>query len=202
MSADIEVTQQFVRTFPQAARKAGYRVERARELVVRGFVSATSDPQVFSVRSESNPLGSYRVDLGEKTCTCPDAGKGNACKHRIAAWMHQQMHKHLDEQAQAIRQGLDIEQAEEAAARSSAAAEVRRAASAQNGMDGVYGPEYLARLREAEDQRISLFEQFAALAEACKLHPEARTPENKKKVLDLLDAINEADERLSALLKR
>ena len=56
------------------------------------MVEPTEDPNIFFVKSESNPLGGYRVDLAAKTCTCPDSGRGNVCKHRCAAWLYRENH--------------------------------------------------------------------------------------------------------------
>jgi hypothetical protein len=49
-------------------------------------------PDIFLVRSQSNPKKRYLVDLRAKTCECPDwtyrgSVNGIPCKHIMAAWL-------------------------------------------------------------------------------------------------------------------
>ena len=63
------------------------RLRRATDMVSNPETIEIVSETVFIVRSQSNPLlGSYTVNITEKTCTCPDFGKNPAvpCKHRLA----------------------------------------------------------------------------------------------------------------------
>jgi hypothetical protein len=79
--------------YPELARRVNGRLEAAVNMAAAGMV----EDQVFyqTVRSESNPAGSYRVNLAEHSCTCPDHGRNGAagivCKHRLAAYICQQL---------------------------------------------------------------------------------------------------------------
>lgn len=85
-----DLIQQLRQQHPQATARAGSRLDRGIRLFIADMVEPTNEPDIYIVRSESNPLGAYRVDLAAKTCTCPDSGRGNACKHRCAAWLHRE----------------------------------------------------------------------------------------------------------------
>jgi hypothetical protein len=88
-----DVVKNLIEKWPNVVERAGYRVERARALVEQGAVIPTPQPLVFVVRSQSNARGKYTVDWEEKYCTCPDAGGGNICKHRLAAWMFHELRR-------------------------------------------------------------------------------------------------------------
>jgi len=64
------------------------RQERALKLALEGRVTHKSG-RVYSVRSESGEHA-YLVDLDKSFCNCPDAGKGQVCKHRLAAYLVEQ----------------------------------------------------------------------------------------------------------------
>jgi hypothetical protein len=88
----IELPEAFRSAFPGSAQKAGEnRLQRAAQLALSGAVQSTPDPQIYYVKSQSNARGRYRIDTSARTCTCPDAGRGRTCKHRIAVWMSQQL---------------------------------------------------------------------------------------------------------------
>jgi len=64
------------------------RLDRALDILTREemyVIQPSKDGDIFTV---VNKLGGsdteYVVDLTEKTCTCPDAERGNICKHRLA----------------------------------------------------------------------------------------------------------------------
>lgn len=86
--------QLFIARFPSWAERSGSRLAKAVEICAKvGACRRTEDPAVFHVKSDSNPLGQYRVDMREKTCTCPDHGKNRhgpqvICKHRLAIALH------------------------------------------------------------------------------------------------------------------
>jgi hypothetical protein len=65
------------------------RMPRGLELALSGKVHFTSDPNTFIVEGHSHP--EYTVDLFARTCDCPDCMgiPGNACKHRVAAYLIQ-----------------------------------------------------------------------------------------------------------------
>ena len=86
---------------PATAAKTGEnRIRKARLIAeARGAILPTPDPNIFLVRSDSNPLGQYRIDVQAKSCTCPDAGKGNVCKHRLAVWMYIQIREKSQQEA-------------------------------------------------------------------------------------------------------
>lgn len=87
-----QLIQQLRLEHPEAAARAGARLERGLRIHQAGMVEPTQDPTVYFVRSESNELAKYRVDLQARTCTCPDSGRGNTCKHRTAAWLYKETH--------------------------------------------------------------------------------------------------------------
>ena len=79
--------------FPGLASRCNGRIERAVEICARPGACRRAEgypAYVFAVQSESNksPAAFYLVDLKAKTCTCPDSGKGNLCKHRLAVGFH------------------------------------------------------------------------------------------------------------------
>lgn len=96
--------EEFKATWPSTAARTGEnRIQKARHIAeTRGAIEHTPDPDVFMVRSDSNPRGKYRVDVKEKSCTCPDAGRGNVCKHRLAVWMYIQIREKSLQEAQEI----------------------------------------------------------------------------------------------------
>lgn len=67
------------------------RQERALRLALDGHVVHKS-ARIFTVRSEDNQHA-YLVNLDKSFCTCPDSQKGNACKHRLAAYIFEQSMK-------------------------------------------------------------------------------------------------------------
>jgi hypothetical protein len=64
------------------------RQEKALKLALNGHVTRKAE-HIYSVRSENGDRF-YLVDLERKFCTCPDSEKGNACKHRLAAYLIEQ----------------------------------------------------------------------------------------------------------------
>jgi len=64
------------------------RQDRALKLALDGHVTHKAQ-RIFNVRSEDD-RHSYLVDLDKSFCTCPDSFKGNACKHRLAAYLIEQ----------------------------------------------------------------------------------------------------------------
>lgn len=81
---------------PESIRAFNGRLERALELAKSGAVTAMADadhPRRFRVNSSAAGHPPYEVDLDAKTCTCPDSQKGNACKHRMAAYYVEQASK-------------------------------------------------------------------------------------------------------------
>jgi len=67
------------------------RLERGLNLALYGHVSVTDNDGVFIVASGSKKDQQYTVDLNNKTCNCPDSQAGFSCKHRVAAWLIQQV---------------------------------------------------------------------------------------------------------------
>ncbi|MBO1438621.1 SWIM zinc finger family protein [Meiothermus sp. CFH 77666] len=58
------------------------RLERAEGILLEGRVHRVEGlPHTYVVRGNEN----YLVDLERNSCTCPDAAKGHACKHLLAA---------------------------------------------------------------------------------------------------------------------
>lgn len=75
--------------FAQAAKVMNGRTERAARLAsTPGACQYSGEGFTFQVRSETNGLGYYTVDLAAHTCTCPDhpgiSAKKGICKHRLA----------------------------------------------------------------------------------------------------------------------
>ena len=90
-----ELISEYVRIFrqkcPKTAAKLNGRIEAAAKICHTAGACKRADgypPYVITVQSQSNPRGWYFVDLKERTCTCPDSGKGNLCKHRLAVGFH------------------------------------------------------------------------------------------------------------------
>jgi hypothetical protein len=133
-------------------------VARAAAIVAAGLVESTEDTQVYTVHSQSNPLGAYRVDISAHTCTCPDSGReGIVCKHRLAAWMYSQIPP---------APVVDL----------------------------------TARLVELEDQRYSLFERFASLANQVRCRPDLyRTPGNRDHLASLWRSLLEVQAQIEAI---
>jgi hypothetical protein len=76
--------------YPDLAKKVNGRLEAAVNIAASGGIAwVEMTDAIYTVPSESNPAGSYRVDLAAHACTCPDHGKhgaaGIVCKHRLAA---------------------------------------------------------------------------------------------------------------------
>jgi hypothetical protein len=86
------VIDQLVEDHPVSCANVGYRLHRAGVLVQQGHVRQTNDDDVFIVISQTHEATSYRVNTADRTCTCPDAAKGNVCKHRIAAFIFRQLY--------------------------------------------------------------------------------------------------------------
>ena len=89
--------QRIVSDFPSLLEKPNFkgRLARAITIATRAATKATTAgtiievyPGTFQVVSDSNPNGRYLVDTINKTCTCPDAGKGHICKHRLAVALY------------------------------------------------------------------------------------------------------------------
>ena len=80
------LAQMFIQQFPATAKRLNGRIEAAVQILEHaGIRHAEGFPShVYQVPSQSNPRGSYQVDIQARTCTCPDSGKGNLCKHRLA----------------------------------------------------------------------------------------------------------------------
>lgn len=95
--------EEFKSTWPATAARTGEnRIRKARLIAeAQGAIIPTPDQNIYMVRSDSNLLGQYRVDVKEKSCTCPDAGKGNVCKHRLAVWMYIQIREKSQQEAKA-----------------------------------------------------------------------------------------------------
>jgi hypothetical protein len=91
-----QVAQKFIATLkPEAVKNFNGRLERGLELAKSGAVIACTDPahpRCFQVRS-TDGKSSYRVDLDDHSCECPDSQKGFFCKHRIAAYYVEQAGK-------------------------------------------------------------------------------------------------------------
>ena len=85
--------QLFEHYYPTWAERCNGRIERAVELCSMAGACRRGDlPGVFQVQSESNPRGSYTVDMNARTCSCPDFGRQPAgramCKHLLAIGFH------------------------------------------------------------------------------------------------------------------
>jgi len=85
--------QLFEHYYPTWAERCNGRIERAVELCSMAGACRRGDlPGVFQVQSESNPRGSYTVDMNARTCSCPDFGRQPAgramCKHLLAVGFH------------------------------------------------------------------------------------------------------------------
>jgi hypothetical protein len=84
-----EYAREFCSRWPRAAEVSGNRIESAIRIMNTVAARKRGDnPGEFWVRSESNKLGWYVVDLLNQTCTCPDHTKiserGGFCKHRLS----------------------------------------------------------------------------------------------------------------------
>ena len=55
-------------------------------------VANFADSRLYLVRSQTRADSSYYVQSTDETveCTCPDAAKGNACKHGFAVRLHEE----------------------------------------------------------------------------------------------------------------
>lgn len=82
------VKESFVVHYPQTAKIAGSRVDKASRILLAGNVRKSSEfPGLYEVKSESVGNRWYVVDPANKSCTCPDSRDGHLCKHRIAVGM-------------------------------------------------------------------------------------------------------------------
>lgn len=67
------------------------RLERGLQIALTGGVTKYDDPhssistRLYKVVSSNPTNPPYLVDLGKRSCTCPDHWKGHFCKHRVAA---------------------------------------------------------------------------------------------------------------------
>ena len=84
----ISRTTAFRTTWPNAAARFENRLEAAEDLASTPGKVTQLSPDIYQVKSQSNPLGSYTVTISARSCTCPDHGKhashGVICKHRLA----------------------------------------------------------------------------------------------------------------------
>lgn len=70
---------------------------------VEAFLSRLEKAKALHREGRVEPLGGslylvqgsrpYLVDLEEASCTCPDWGRGHACKHLVAAYLHEKEKK-------------------------------------------------------------------------------------------------------------
>jgi len=78
---------EWMRKWSKMHPKLKTRLERA--IFLR--VDPTSDPDVYKVRSETNPDNWYTIRVfrqaRKSTCTCKD--RASRCKHRLAVTMHE-----------------------------------------------------------------------------------------------------------------
>lgn len=90
-------------TYPIILKNAGSsRLWQARNMAQYGHVHPTDQPGIFFVDSAHSTGQQYAVDTQAKSCTCPDAAKGNICKHRIAAWIFRTAQEQLRAQAETL----------------------------------------------------------------------------------------------------
>ena len=74
------------------------RVDRARELVLAGFVTRSADGS-FTVQSQIDSDTRYTV---HSVCSCPDAEQGQQCKHLLATWIWRKAQKVVEQQQDTI----------------------------------------------------------------------------------------------------
>jgi len=75
---------------PQVIENANGRIERAIDILSNRDIAEVT-PTVFLVQAQTDESISYRVDIAEKSCTCPDSARGNICKHRVAVWLYRKI---------------------------------------------------------------------------------------------------------------
>lgn len=109
----------FRQKYPDLAEKLNGRIERAQVLAVHGTLQPTPEqPDIWRVRSDSKPNHYYEVIPSKRSCSCPDAQKGNLCKHRLAVGFILKLNAwYEDFQAQTLAQAAEVRQQLEAHAR-------------------------------------------------------------------------------------
>ncbi|MGB2954330.1 MAG: SWIM zinc finger family protein, partial [Anaerolineales bacterium] len=94
MMHDKSITQFCDTLDPELVTVLGNRVHNAKDLVQLQLSPGRRPPIVevthgiYNVMSQSHQNQFYRVNVGEKSCTCPDAAAGRACKHRLAVYIY------------------------------------------------------------------------------------------------------------------
>lgn len=82
---------------PDLITAMGNRVHNAKDIVQnevapgkRSTIQAVTS-EIYHVMSQENYGQYHRVNIVEKTCTCPDAAAGRICKHRLAVYIYKQL---------------------------------------------------------------------------------------------------------------
>ena len=90
-----QCAQLFKQYYPEWTDRCDGRIARAVKICSTPGACKrmhTDNLDLYQVKSQSNPQGHYVVDVREKTCTCPDAGRDGSstaiCKHRLAIAFH------------------------------------------------------------------------------------------------------------------
>lgn len=92
----IQVAEQETRdAHPKHVEGLNGRFDRGITYAKTGLVQATSDPDLYEVKSAGSNL-CYDVSVSKKTCNCKDAEKGYICKHRVAVWHFRRAGELLD----------------------------------------------------------------------------------------------------------
>lgn len=82
----LQVAHTFAENYPQLARKANGRIQKAIDLAVSGYVTVVCHNRAL-VRSQTRKVH-YTVSTGAfgawASCDCPDNRRGNTCKHILA----------------------------------------------------------------------------------------------------------------------
>ena len=92
-----KIVETFEETYPDLVTALGGRLHNA-QLIVEDEVAPgkrstiqciTND--IYHVMSQEHFGQYHRVNVVDKTCTCPDAAAGRPCKHRLAVYIYKQL---------------------------------------------------------------------------------------------------------------
>ncbi len=84
---------------PDLITALGSRVHNAKDLVQLEIdpgrrptiIPVSDDLNLYHVQSQENYGQYHRVNVHDRTCTCPDAAAGRPCKHRLAVYIYNQI---------------------------------------------------------------------------------------------------------------
>jgi hypothetical protein len=92
-----QIVEVFEETYPDLVTALGNRLHNAKVLVQdevapgkRSTIQCVTK-DIYHVMSQEHFGQYHRVNVTEKTCTCPDAAAGRPCKHRLAVYIYKQL---------------------------------------------------------------------------------------------------------------